>query len=472
MNAGTAVDIGAYEASSTYQVTSSADTDDPGTLRAAIGWADSSQNFNPANIATPAPNTIVFTTTQPITLSNGVLSLSNTTTPIAISGPGASTLTISGGNASQVFVVASGTTASISGLTITGGAALGNNGGSGSGGAIDNSGTLTLSFDAITGSSAINGGGFSNEAGAVATLSYSTVSNNSGTTGGGVYNAGTLKIADSTIAGNSASVEGGGVANFGTLTAISTTIAQNNVASGGAGGGLFTSGGKATLYDTIVAQNTVGSITPATYSDISGTIAPASAYNLIGTAGNGGLTSANSNILVSDSAAGLGTLTSNQGTTQTISLLTGSPAIGAGTAKITGVTIPVTDQRGSVRPVAAYDIGAYQSGAFNPVPEEITLYPAIRTVTTNTAKASTTTSTTPVVVTTTVPVPVVTKTTTTDVTTPPKTTSKVKVKTKVTSKKAHPGAGSATKFHKAAATKTKKPAVAAKAHPSAAKKKK
>ena len=128
------MDIGAYEASSTYQVTSTADTSTVGTLRSAVGWADASQNFNPANIPKPAANTIVFTTTQPITLTNGALALSNTTTPISINGPGANVLTISGGNASQVFEVASGTTASIYGLTITGGSASIAGGGSGSGG--------------------------------------------------------------------------------------------------------------------------------------------------------------------------------------------------------------------------------------------------------------------------------------------------------------------------------------------------
>src|SRR5208337_1134584 len=40
LNAGTTVDIGAYEASSSYLVTSTADTNDVGTLRAAVGWAN------------------------------------------------------------------------------------------------------------------------------------------------------------------------------------------------------------------------------------------------------------------------------------------------------------------------------------------------------------------------------------------------------------------------------------------------
>ncbi len=60
LNAGSTADIGAYEASSTYLVTSTADSNDVGTMRSAIGWANVSTNDNPANIASPAPNTIDF----------------------------------------------------------------------------------------------------------------------------------------------------------------------------------------------------------------------------------------------------------------------------------------------------------------------------------------------------------------------------------------------------------------------------
>ena len=222
LNAGTTVDIGASEASSAYQVSTSADSAGAvGTLRSAVSWADANENFNPANIAKPAANTIVFTTTQPITLTGGAVVLSNSITPISISGPGANTLSISGGSSSQVFQVASGTTARIAGLTITGGVAESLKGGFGSGGGVDNSGNLTLSSDYISGNAAIDGGGFSNEIGATASLVDSTVSNNSGATGGGIYNAGTLTVSDSTIAGNSASGEGGGVANFSIFTAVS-----------------------------------------------------------------------------------------------------------------------------------------------------------------------------------------------------------------------------------------------------------
>ena len=60
VNAGSTVDIGAYEASSSYLVTTTADSTAIGTLRSAILWADLSTNANPANLASPQPNTIDF----------------------------------------------------------------------------------------------------------------------------------------------------------------------------------------------------------------------------------------------------------------------------------------------------------------------------------------------------------------------------------------------------------------------------
>ena len=60
VNAGHTVDIGAYEASSSYLVTTTADSTAIGTLRSAILWADASTNANPANLASPRRNTIDF----------------------------------------------------------------------------------------------------------------------------------------------------------------------------------------------------------------------------------------------------------------------------------------------------------------------------------------------------------------------------------------------------------------------------
>jgi hypothetical protein len=60
----------------------------------------------------------------------------------------------------------------------------------------------------------------------------------------------------------------------------------------------------------------------------------------------------------------LGTLASNGGPTETIALLPGSPAIGAGSSSIPGVTVPTIDQRGVARPANSIDVGAYQDQGF------------------------------------------------------------------------------------------------------------
>jgi len=74
---------------------------------------------------------------QTITLTSGTLSINNEN--LTISGPGANNLTINGNLTSRVFNINSNTSATLSGLTITGGyTALFKGGG------ISNSGTLTL----------------------------------------------------------------------------------------------------------------------------------------------------------------------------------------------------------------------------------------------------------------------------------------------------------------------------------------
>ena len=146
--------------------------------------------------------------------------------------------------------------------------------------------------------------------------------------------------------------------------AVNDTIAYNTVASGGYGGGLDVPGGTATLDNTIVALNTHA----GTPDDISlyggGTVNTANGYNnLIGTGGSGGLINGVNGNQVGVSNPGLAPLADYGGATQTCALLPGSPAIDAGAASISGVTIPTTDQRGLGR-VGNVDIGAFESQGF------------------------------------------------------------------------------------------------------------
>ena len=240
VNAGSTVDIGAYEASSSYLVTSTADSTDIGTLRSAIQWANNSGNANPANVANAAPNTIDFDTSgafaspQTITLSPalGTLEFSNTSSPEAINGPAAGVVTISGnltfdsngnqvGTAVGVFQVDFGVIATLSGLTIANGLAT-------NGGGIDNSGTLTLTDSTVENSNASNDGGGIENSGMLTVADSTMDSNNAGNNGGGIDSSGTLTVMDSTItsandaygAGN----DGGGIDNSGTLTVTASTI--------------------------------------------------------------------------------------------------------------------------------------------------------------------------------------------------------------------------------------------------------
>ena len=87
----------------------------PGSLRQAILDANAQRG---AETITFDPT--VFATPQTITLTGSQLELSNTTGTETITGPAAG-VTVSGGGTSRVFQVDAGVTASISGLTITGG---------------------------------------------------------------------------------------------------------------------------------------------------------------------------------------------------------------------------------------------------------------------------------------------------------------------------------------------------------------
>jgi predicted outer membrane repeat protein len=313
-----------------------------------------------------------FATPLTIMLTGGELDLGDTTGTVSIEGPPAG-VTIDAGGASRVFFVL--TSASFTGLTITGGTA--NNGGGGlenqgtatldtctikgnSGNGLHNSGTLTLTNCTISGNSndGGSGGGLYNVDNATAMITGCTFTGNSASLGGALNNTrgSTATLANCTIAGNSASFDGGGLYNNirdnSTLTLTGCTV-SGNTALGGAGG---LDAKTATLTDTIVAGNT----SDGNASDISGADASGvtGSNNLIGTGGSGGITNgANGNIVLTDlTNLGLEALGRYGGPTQTMALDPGSAAIAA------GATDPslTTDQRGLIRGNTV-DIGAVQT---------------------------------------------------------------------------------------------------------------
>ena len=236
-------------------------------------------------------------------------------------------------------------------VTLNNVAFSGNSGGSGGGGGIYNTGSLTVSNSTIAGNSGQLGGGIYNNFSL--TVTSSTISGNTagGQGGGGFYNAGTLTMSDSTIAGNYAGdgSYGGGIDNFGPLTASNSTISGNY--SSGGGGGIY-NGASVALQNTILAGNTAVS-GPDVYNYVSFS----ASYSLIGNTSDSGITGGTGNVL-NPTYLGLSTLGNYGGPTQTIALLPGSPASGAGET-IAGIT---TDQRGFSLDSPDPDIGAFPGG--------------------------------------------------------------------------------------------------------------
>lgn len=283
---------------------------------------------------------------------------------------------------------------------------------------------LTVMDSTITGGTAVNtatGGGIYLGAGATGTVVNSTVSGNAAGTsaaggqGGGVFNAGTMSVTGTTIAANTAGGggSGGGIFDSGNLAIVNSTITGNSTTNSGAGGGIYGMDDATTisltnttidangssnganlfifttpvppppprggggfpslpsvghlqplsanpgLENTIVANPTGGGANCAA----AGQMPRSNGHNLEDDAapvGSCGFSSATHDLV--GVSPQLGPLADNGGPTQTMALLSGSPAVDAG-ATISGIS---TDQRGGPRPEppgGAFDIGAYEQGA-------------------------------------------------------------------------------------------------------------
>jgi hypothetical protein len=332
---------------------------------------------------------VVFATPQTIALSGQIVINKDLT----IVGPGAGILTLQNtaatGPASRIFLVASGVTATISGMTITGGSTSGTSSG---GGGIRNLGTLSVTGAVITDNDATDpatgGGGISNFGSL--TLTDSTVSDNTSAFGGGglfMFEGGTAVIRNSTFNGNTAAQGGGGMTIQSSsaaipawLTIVNSTISGNSsTATGGGIVNVAITGGTttATIINTTITGNTspggsgitnaVQTSGTATLSLHNSIVANNSGGTQIATLGTAQTTSAGYNIvsdasLTADTGDQLNTnplldiLGNYGGPTQTHRLQTGSPAIDKGSAATDPINLlaVTNDQRGSTRPV---DIG-------------------------------------------------------------------------------------------------------------------
>ncbi len=344
---------------------------------------------------------------------------------VAISGPTAVSLHVSGARVSRIFRITAGTTASVSDLIIEwagagairnagtltlanctlqynkakyndGGAiyntgtmtltncTLDRNRARTGGGAIRNTGTMTLTDCTLTGNKAVRasvedqggqlGGGINNDG--TMTLINCTLRGNFGNHGGGIANSmvsspGTMTLINCTLTGNYARTgPGGGIMNQGALTLTNCTVSGNRAYTGRGslgGGGIWHSSydpqWSATLTNTIVAKN-------GKARDCGGDPVTPNGHNLDGDGTC--FTDGGTDLVQTDPL--LAPLANYGGPTKTFALCVGaglpsrrctgaSPAIDAGDDAVTGPPLNLTaDQRGLPRLSGAHvDIGAYEA---------------------------------------------------------------------------------------------------------------
>lgn len=260
------------------------------------------------------------------------------------------------------------------------------------GGAIDNTGTLSISLTTVSQNSTISAlgvaGGISNfgrnatgtdpvQPG-IASITDSTISYNSSTEGGGlVNNGGTVTLTRSTVDNNSGANFAGGLNNFGgvraaTLTIINSTISGNVTSITGSGGGIVNSGlvgTKVTIDFSTIAFNFAGlqANSGGGIKNFSGVVEVKNSIVAENTPQDcdGSITSLGNNIN-SDTTCSFGPATdplleplqNNGGPTFTHELGPTSPAIDAAACE---AVVP-TDQRGEPRATAGTtcDIGSFE----------------------------------------------------------------------------------------------------------------
>lgn len=300
----------------------------------------------------------------------------------AVTLDGGGLITLSGNNAVRVFEVERGNL-TLQNLTVADG-----NAGSGDGGGIwSESGTLTLSGVTLSNNRAQVGGALYLNL-STTTIQNSTIANNSATEGGGGLHyyregqsGGPLVISGSTFVGNSAANLGGAMRLTGSggagLQLTNSTFVDNQASNSGAiyhgelqstithttfsgnsaseyVAGIFNSGGTLAIGNSIIANNL------PTFEDLNCANEGGTMTNLGGNMQFPG-DNCGTDIPVADPL--LLPLGDNGGTTPTMALGAGSPAIDGGTAD----ACAATDQRGVVRPAdgtgdgaALCDSGAYE----------------------------------------------------------------------------------------------------------------
>ena len=274
-----------------------------------------------------------------------------------------------------VFYITSDVTGDVS---ISGSSFVGNEATDG-GGAIytKNDGSLTVTSSTFSGNISDDWGGalYLGTTGQVVSVTDSLFADNYASTSGGAIDSDAndqiVTINNSTFVGNSSGSSGGAIwkNEGGSLTINMSTITENSAASGGGVYFEATYAGQAdvTITGTILTGNTGNG---GVADDLNTQIEP---YLPVATISDSVLGVVDADITVTASnnidatapgfVLGLAALADNGGTTETMALLTGSPAIDAGPATVPTFTGNGFDQRGTPY-VRVYngqsDIGAFE----------------------------------------------------------------------------------------------------------------
>jgi len=218
-------------------------------------------------------------------------------------------------------------------------------GGDATGGALSNSGTMTVTNSTFVGNTTIGGAGGNGgrPGGGSGTAPSGYGASGGAGQGGAIADAasGTLALTNSTLTTNSAVGGAGGMGAGGTVATAS-----------GSGGGLHTEGVGVTVTNTILAAN------PAFNDGNCGNSVSDGGYNLeFNPATTCGFTNSQTGNPM------LSALANNGGPTQTIALRAGSAAINHGNATTCAGTAGGVDQRGLPRSAGQCSIGAFEPQA-------------------------------------------------------------------------------------------------------------
>lgn len=205
-----------------FTVTSTADSNDPGTLRTAINDVDASIDIE---------NRIIFQPGLSGTINLGSM-LPTLPDKLKIEGPGSDELTIDGGDANPIFFSMSDVT--ISGLTLKNGYSP-----AGGGAVIFGGGTSVLDRVRIESSDSMTGGGVLMEGGTFTIKDSQLIDNTANVGGGGFVASGAdVLITGTTISGNESNLGAGGSIYGGETNSVSivnSRFADNTAVQGGGG---------------------------------------------------------------------------------------------------------------------------------------------------------------------------------------------------------------------------------------------